>query len=174
MLLADMGLPMLALYWPVAWVALIPIIYLEGKIGSKMLGEPVGSCCRASMNANAVSTLVGIPVTWVLLTVIEMYDGGGRAFGLDTFPKVLYAVTVQAPWLNSYQRNMVWMIPAATIVLSVFFYLMSVGVEFLIVRWHFRSHSKRKLLHWMIIANAWSYGLMILMTILWAVAGAMF
>lgn len=72
------------------------------------------------------------PLTWFLLVLIEMQDGA--AHGLDTFPKALYAVTVQAPVLMPYGRDLRWMVPVTFAVLCIPFYLVSVAAELLVAK----------------------------------------
>jgi hypothetical protein len=61
---ADAGVPMLALVWPASWMLFIPIVAIEAWIARKVVGLTVKRCILASTAANAVSTLVGIPLVW--------------------------------------------------------------------------------------------------------------
>src|SRR5437879_349487 len=100
---ADVGLPMIAVYLPPAWLALIPIILIEARIGAKMLDVARGRLLIASAVANSVSTLLGLPLAWLALATIEgVFFGTAR--GLDTSIHRVYAVTIQAPWLIPYER----------------------------------------------------------------------
>src|SRR2546428_8703445 len=63
--LANMGLPMVAIYLPAAWLALVPIILIEAGYGVWRLGLPIGHALLAQAVANCVSTLIRIPVMWV-------------------------------------------------------------------------------------------------------------
>ncbi len=69
----------------------------------------------------------------------------------------LYAVTLQAPWLIPYQDHMAWMIPAASLVLLLPFYVGSVFVEYWVlkVRWHAAGQSPK--IRGVMLANALSY-----------------
>lgn len=118
---ADVGLPMLAIVWPLSWVAFVPIVAIEAIVARRVVQLQWGKAATSSFVANLVSTIAGIPITWVLLVAIEIaMTCGGRAYGLATpFTKVL-AVTLQAPWLIPYRGDMYWMIPAATAFLLPF------------------------------------------------------
>src|SRR2546428_12153824 len=57
--LANMGLPMVAIYLPAAWLALVPIILIEAGYGVWGLGLPVGPAFLAQAVANLGLTLLG-------------------------------------------------------------------------------------------------------------------
>lgn len=158
---ADAGVPMLVLIWPASWVLFIPIVALESWIAGKILGIPPRRSFFAAATANAVSTLVGIPLVWVLLVLGELVlSGGGRAFGIDSFWRRVFAVTVQAAWLIPYDSELHWMIPTAAMVLLVPFFFASVFVERLVFH-RFVSSQPDLARRWSWLANAASYGLLL-------------
>jgi hypothetical protein len=127
---ADAGVPMLALIWPASWVLFIPIVAVEAWLARKIVGLTVKRSVLASTVANAVSTLVGIPLVWGLLVLIEaVIPHAGDARGIDSFWRRVYAVTVQAPWLIPYESELHWMVPLAAMVLLVPFFFASVFLE---------------------------------------------
>jgi hypothetical protein len=126
---ADAGVPMLLFVWPSSWLLLLAIVPIEAAVAVRLLKISWKRSLTMSGAANLVSTIVGIPVTWILLVVLEMVSGGGRAYGLDTLWKRVYAVTVQSPWLIPYDVGSDWMVPSAAAVLCVPFFFMSVAVE---------------------------------------------
>lgn len=71
LVLADVGVPMIGAYWPPAWVALLPIIGAEAWLARRILGIRWWPAIWSTSVVNAFSTLVGIPLTWMLLTVIH-------------------------------------------------------------------------------------------------------
>ncbi len=158
--LANIGLPMISVYLPPAWLALIPIILIEADVGIKTLGLSRKRSLTAMTAANLFSTVLGIPIAWLCLAFIQLifFDG---ARGLDTWSRRVYAVTLQAPWLVPYEDDFRWMIPAAVVILSVPFYLTSVGTEYLIVKRFFADIEARRVWHWMLRAHLFSYGLLI-------------
>lgn len=124
LVLANMGVPMLALVGPVMLIGLVPVILVEGlwlKYRFALLGW---DAVRHSAVANLFSTLVGIPLTWVVLVLVQALSGGDSYQG----PGWL-AITWQAPWLLPNERELGWMIPAAALVLCVPFFLASVAIE---------------------------------------------
>ncbi len=157
---ADAGVPMLALLWPASWMAFIPVVIIEAWIAKRILGLMWKPALFRTGLANAASTLIGIPLTWGALLLIELgISGGGKAFGIGTLPKKLFAVIVQAPWLIPYEENLDWMVPAAAIVLLVPFFFASVFIE----RWAFdrkRQLEKPLVRLWSWKANLVTYGIM--------------
>lgn len=155
---ANIGLPMIAVFLPPLWVALIPIILVESAIVAKGARVPFGTSVGAVALANVVSTIVGVPVLWFLLATIELLCCGG-ALGLGSAWAKLYAVTVQAPWLIPYESDFGWMIPAALVTLAIVFAVMSVLVETPIVA-RVTKTERRRMWGSMWIANVVSYALL--------------
>jgi hypothetical protein len=125
---ANIGLPMIAVFLPPMWVALVPIILLEATLIARRKGIPFKTSVGGTAVANVVSTIVGVPLLWFVLATIEAICCGS-AHGLGGTWAKLYAVTVQAPWLIPYESDFGWMIPAALCTLAVIFIVMSVAVE---------------------------------------------
>jgi hypothetical protein len=161
---ANAGVPMVALYLPSAWLLLIPIIFLEATHGRLRWGVPFRRALVAQGLANAVSSLVGLPLCWVLLASVELLCCG-TALGLQTPLQRVYAVTIQAPWLIPYEKEFWWMVPSAIVVLTVLFCAMSIGSEYPIVKRAVPSLAPRSLWHWVIAANVTSYSLLLLVAL---------
>ena len=155
---ADMGIPMIAWILPVSWLSLIPIILVEAIVAARLLKKNYWAALKLSTAANTISTIIGIPVTWLLMTFAQMLVGGDRAHGLTTFAQKMYAVTIQSPWLLPYGKSSLrWMFPAAGIFLCVPFFFASVLCEYLVVKKFCDNSVIVK--HWSWIANAITYGL---------------
>jgi hypothetical protein len=160
--LLDIGVPMIAVYWPPAWLAFIPVVLIEGFAGLRILRIKFGRVVVASTVANLFSTALGIPITWFALALIELFAfGSARGFGTPL--QKLYAVTVQSPWLMPYAEQSPWIVPVAAAVLSVPMYAMSVLSEYFIARFFFRSLTKKEIWRWQLIGNAFSYAFLILL-----------
>lgn len=168
---ADAGIPMLAVVWPLSWFAFIPIVAIETIIAWKHIALSLRNSLTGSLVANVISTLVGIPVTWGLLLVVEMMaTHGGLAYGSRTiFGKVL-SVALQAPWLMTYGEDQHWMVPAAMLFLLPFFGVTSVFLERPIFR-KLSKCEKEDAKHWSWMANAVTYGISILTVLVWFVFG---
>jgi len=93
---------------------------------------------------------------------------GGQAFGLETTLGRVLAVTLQAPWLIPYDKDLYWMLPAALTFLLPFFGLASVFIERPIFR-KWAGCDKAEARHWSWKANVLTYGLSILTSLGWLV-----
>jgi hypothetical protein len=150
---------MLALIWPASWALFIPIVAIEAWIARRIVGLTVKQCVLASAVANAVSTLVGIPLVWGLLALLDIVlSGGGAALGIETFWQRVYAVTVQAAWLIPYESDLHWMVPAAAIVLLIPFFFASVFLERMVFG-RFCSSSPELVRRWSWVANGATYSI---------------
>jgi hypothetical protein len=146
---ADAGVPMIFLEWPAMVMALIPVILIEFFVVQRMLKLGSKTAGIGLTVANLASTLVGVPMTWVVLVVCEM--GLGFVFS-NLFPRYsetmftsghppgplgkLIFVALQAPWMAPYESQLYWMIPLAAMLLLVPFLGISYGVEsWICVRW---------------------------------------
>lgn len=159
---ADAGVPMLALVWPASWILFIPVVAIEAWIARRITGLSVKRSVLATSLANGVSTLVGIPLVWILLALIQVFmvPRGGEALGLDSFWHRVFAVTAQAPWLIPYESDLHWMVPLAGIVLLVPFFFTSVLVEWMVFK-RFCTSAPGVARRWSWVANGVTYCLML-------------
>jgi hypothetical protein len=164
--LANMGLPMVALYLPPAWLALLPIILIESAYGVRRFKLPMGRAFVAQAAANSVSTLLGIPATWVVLALVEMFVLEW-AVGVAS-ESLLIAVSpiVGAAWLGPGAEQTSWMVPLAVALLSVPFYVMSVVSEYLVVVQFFRRLPRQVIRRWVVRANAISYAFLVALVLI--------
>lgn len=130
--LANAGVPMIILAMPALGLSIIPIILIEAIYLGKKLQLNFSSAAKTTTISNLVSTLVGVPLTWLILVIVQMLAGGGGAFGLDTTLGKVLSVTLQAPWLIPYESDLHWMIPVAGLVLLIPFFFASWWSEYLV------------------------------------------
>jgi hypothetical protein len=158
---ADAGVPMIAIAWPAAWALLLPIIASEAIVARHMLCLRWSQSFKISAVANALSTLVGIPLTWVIAFAVT---AAPAYFAEKVFRQEVTAV-IAAPlyvtWLPPLQKSTVWMIPAALAILSVPFLLTSVWLERLVVARMLPMASLQDVRRWAWGANLLSYGVII-------------
>jgi len=143
-ILANIGLPTVALYLPFAWFALVPIIFIESGYGARRYNLSFRRAFLAQATANCLSTVIGIPITWfviVLLQFVTIPSGAGPAWLLP-----------DPGW---------WTVAAAIAVLTVVFYFMSVATEGFVVARFFREVPRKTIRHWVIQANAITYTLLL-------------
>lgn len=156
LLLADIGVPMIGVYWPPAWLALIPVVAIEAWWARRVLRNDWKKAIATTIVANLVSTVIGIPLAWFVWSTLELRFFG-TALGLDNPAKSIYAVTVQAAWLIPYNANLWWMIPVATLVLTAVFYVASVLIEWLVMKCMQRQSDGPSLRRWAWQGNLLSY-----------------
>jgi hypothetical protein len=130
---ANGGVPMLFETFPQMLVALLPIIALESCLVARRLGMRFRQTLVPVGAGNALSTFVGIPITWAVLAMVESLVGA-QSYSVDTPLQKITVVIAQAPWLSYYRFDLYWMIPAAALVLLVPFFFVSWGVEYWLVR----------------------------------------
>ena len=170
---ADIGVPMIFVTLPSMVIALLPVILVEAFILGRKLGVAPAIVLKAVAVANIVSTLVGIPLTWLLLVLMEMLTGGGSAYGIETTKERFLAVTWQAPWLIPYQdQELKWMIPAATLVLLVPFFFASWLIETMVARKFLSESEPLSVKRGMLAANGASYLLLGLLVLSWLLMAA--
>lgn len=153
---ANVGLPLVAVFLPPLWIALLPIILIEGAIAARNLGISAKRSLAAYAVGNVVSTIVGVPLLWVVLATVEL-TFFGTARGLSSFGSKLYAVTVQAPWLIPYEPHFGWMVPAALVTMAMLCLALSVIVESPIVARILRDVPRRSVWRHTTIVNVASY-----------------
>ncbi|RVT45578.1 hypothetical protein EMM73_12790 [Rheinheimera sediminis] len=129
---ANAGVPMLFLAMPAFLMSLVPIIAVETLYISKGLELPFGQSLKTVSISNVASTLIGIPLTWLLLVLVQVVTGGGGAYGINSAMGKVLAVTWQAPWLIPYEEDLNWMIPVAGLVLLIPFFFASWWSEYFV------------------------------------------
>jgi hypothetical protein len=165
-----MGVPMIFITLPWMLVALLPIIAVETLVLARRLALPGHTILKAAAASNALSTLIGIPVAWVMLVALQMGTGGGTAYGIGTPITKFLAVTWQAPWLIPYESDLDWMVPAASVVLLVPFFLASLSIELRVNRWMLPGAEGSILRRATWDANLVTYGLLAVIVAAWLAA----
>jgi hypothetical protein len=155
---ADVGLPMLALFLPPAWLLLVPVIGIEALVGIRRYGQPGVRALWVQSVANLVSTLLGVPLVWSVVTGLEL--GVVAALWPRTQTSCLSQATLQAWWILPPLRRCAWVFPVASVVAGAGFYACSVLVEYWVVRACMRSPYSAALRRWVLEANLWSYALL--------------
>ncbi len=142
---ANAGVPMIFLAMPVLGLSIIPIIIIEAIFLSKKMGIDMPQSFKVTTLSNLVSTVAGIPLTWLLLILLEMLLGGGSAFGLETTLGKILSVTLQAAWLIPYESDLHWMIPVAGVNLLFPFFFASWWSEYFVLKKILKAHSAQKI-----------------------------
>ena len=154
---ADAGVPMLFVTFPAMVLALVPVVLLETFVLGRVLKRRAASLVKSAAIANVVSTIVGIPLTWLALVILEMVTGGDTEHGFTTPLQKFLAVTWQAPWLLPYEGELYWMLPAASLFLLVPFFFASYFIEAPIVARFQREVPNTQVRNAVLRANMASY-----------------
>jgi hypothetical protein len=165
-MLANAGVPMLALHLPAMVVLLVPIIAIEVLVARRLIPLTTSRLIRGVAGANVVSTLIGIPLTWALMLVLNIVTTGTEAKGIDTLSGQFASVVLQSSWLVPYEADLDWMIPAATLVLLVPYFFASVIIEQFALKKIWKADVPTCLSAFVWQANGLTYGLLGLGTVL--------
>src|SRR5688500_17311158 len=99
LVVANAGMPMLALHMPALVLALVPIVAIEALILARGFAVPWIRTLWPTGAANLASTFVGVPVAWGALLVLEMVTAGAVDYGFATPLARFKSIVLQAPWL---------------------------------------------------------------------------
>lgn len=157
---ANAGIPMIIVIMPALVVTIIPIVIIESIYLSKKLILHFRKSVKTTIISNFVSSVVGIPLTWLLLLAIQMLAGGGRAFGLDSLFHKILSVTLQAPWLIPYETEPSWMAPIASLFLLIPFFFVSWWSECVVVKRLLKDAAKENIKIAIRNANIITYSLL--------------
>ncbi len=117
-------------------VALVPIVFIEAYVVSAALHVSLKEVFAPVTVANLVSTLLGIPVTWFLLALLQI----ASVFVLGTItsgiiPSTdLFALTLGAPWVYPGHDNEKWIVLGAMLFLLIPYGLASWAIEYMVVK----------------------------------------
>src|SRR5271170_4078830 len=70
-MLADVGIPMLFVQWPLMLCALIPVIVVEALLIRRWVPLSHKDAFAGIAKANILSTLVGVPLAWLAMLAVE-------------------------------------------------------------------------------------------------------
>lgn len=156
-IIANAGVPMLAIQWPLMLMALIPVVIVETLVCGRMLSCGPRQMFRPVLKANLVSTLAGVPLAWIVTGCSSGVVSPSGVERIDTPAGIFNAVVLDAAWLFPYEDHLHWMIPAATLVLLVPTFVVSVLLEWWILRRACPGASPRAVVMSTFVANATSY-----------------
>lgn len=125
---ANVGVPLLTVTWPGAWVLLVPVVVVEALVARWVLRLPWGRSALLAGAANLVSTAIAVPLSW-LLPFLPFFLAGSLAHELwpaltRFFVKLLYPF-----WLPPMADSQRWLIPLCAAFLCVPAFFASVWIE---------------------------------------------
>lgn len=158
---ANVGVPMIGIIYPGMGILLVPVVVLEVVVLRRRLSQPLRRTTLTVTVSNLVSTVVGIPLTWIALFGLQAVTGGGTTGpSFETLAGKVLAVTWQAPWMMPYESDLYWMIPVAALVLLVPFFFASWLIEYSVSRLFMRDIEHGSLRNAVLVANLVSYALL--------------
>lgn len=160
---ANIGIPMLALAWPVHWIAYLPVVIIESEYTRARLALSRKESYKAVALANGVSTLVGIPVTWGVMLLPTFVVGMSLSFVPDpaTQESLSYwLLPLTSAWLGPTENT--GLIYAAFACLALPMWYGSVLIETLVLRRPLPSRCGPLLRSTVIRFNLITYGLILL------------
>jgi hypothetical protein len=138
LLLADAGIPMIALTLPLMLIALIPVIAIEGFLCKKWLGLTISEAMKCNAVSNVVSTIIGVPLTWAVMLGVQFgamasFDQSTTVQNWNSPLATVILFLFHSAWIGPAEGKNVWWIPAAILVLLVPFFLASWGLEYAVI-----------------------------------------
>jgi hypothetical protein len=162
-ILANAGLPMLAVFIPVFAWAIIPVVLIEGVVFRQAMSTSWNRSFANSMIANIISTVAGVPLSWILLVVAQISIGGGGGFlPVGSRSEMTHVLFGQVAWYPPYPLEVLaWLVPRAMLLLILFFFMISTLIEFIVIRKRQQKLQALVILKGVVIANVTTYGLIL-------------
>src|SRR5438477_1307497 len=135
-LLADMGIPMIFGQWLLMTVALLPVIAIETFVVRRSIELPTRRALGGVAAANALSTLIGVPIAWIAALGIEFsllfpLDSAAIHWHWQQDSPFFYIINLVlgAAWLGPLDEKSGWMALVAAAVLLIPCFFASVLIE---------------------------------------------
>jgi hypothetical protein len=134
-LLADIGVPMIFVQWPPALLFLLPVIVIEALTIRRVLATPTRKVFAAATKANLISTLVGVPLAWLVTLIVGVTTVVPASFAADKWHWEMDSPLFQVfsfvfgiAWIFP-PDGKAWLIPLAAALLLVPTFFVSVWIE---------------------------------------------
>jgi len=158
LVLANMGIPMIAVEVPLMAMAFVPIVLLEAFVFAKRLEVPYRRAFKAVTAANVFSTVVGVPLAWFVMFLPACVGGEMMHLELPDSPVgAILSVLCGSAWLGPIAENDSWRLPTALLVLLVPTYFTSVWLEWWAVERQFDDLPRARVKKAVWAANSASY-----------------
>lgn len=135
-MLANAGVPMIFIHWPLMVCALVPVIILEALMIRRWVSLSFRDAFIGIGKANVFSTLVGVPLAWLAMFALEfavMLPFGLAAdkwkWEIDGPVWQVLGFLFSVAWLGPAEGSLHWMVPAAVALLLVPCFYLSVVLE---------------------------------------------
>jgi len=135
-ILANVGVPMIFIHWPLMIGALIPVIVIEALLIRRWLPLSYGDAFKGCSAANAFSTFVGVPLAWLAMFALELVVMMPVAFAADNWhwkldSPLFYVLgfLFSTAWLAPVGQDLHWMVPLAVALFLIPCFYASVRLE---------------------------------------------
>ena len=169
-LLADAGIPMLMVQWPLMLCALLPVILIETEVVRRQLSLPYRSAIVGAAKANVLSTAAGVPLAWVIMLAVEfaagfplLSAGDKRHWPMDDAPLKYVLDVLTMAWTGPSVSSMA--LAAALLLIPTFF--ISVLLERSSYRRSWPNAGRTAVNHSTWLANLASYSLLFVAACVW-------
>ncbi len=169
-ILANVGVPMIFPQFILMVFAFVPVVVIEALLVRKTMGLTIRGALTDVAIANLWTTLLGVPLAWIVMLVIELVGtAGGTALGMNTPAQMLASVTLQAAWLVPYEQYLVWMIPAAATFLLLPCFVVSLVIERRVLTRRWVGRDRKAVFSAVFRANVWSYVFLFVAGSVWTI-----
>ncbi|HTX20791.1 MAG TPA: hypothetical protein VMD27_02865 [Candidatus Aquilonibacter sp.] len=176
-MLADIGIPMIFIQWPLMICALIPVIVVEALLIRRWVPLSFRDAFIGTTKANLVSTFAGFPLAWLAMFAIEM--GIMLPLGLAAekwhwqhlFESPFFEVVsffIGMAWLAPSDQAAYWLVPLAAGLLLIPSFYVSVWLERFICRRAWPSSDAAAVRLGVFRANLASYVVLFILACGWA------
>jgi hypothetical protein len=170
--LADIGIPMIFVQWPLMLYVLLPVIVIETEVVRRQLSLTYGNAVAGAAKANVISTLIGVPSAWAIMLAVEFatlypLSLAAEKWHWNLHSPFLYILNVLAiAWTNPPGTSL-WPVALAATLLLIPTFFVSVWLERRVYRRSYR-HSDAAIVDRSVwFANLASYGLLFVVACGW-------
>jgi hypothetical protein len=174
-MLADVGIPMIFVQWPLMIGALIPVIIVEALLIRRWVQLSYRDAFIGTTKANLLSTLAGFPLAWLAMFVVEMavlYPVSIAAekwhWNFDSPFFQIVGFVVGMAWLGPAEPEDYWLVPLAAALLLVPSFYVSVWLERFVCRRAWPSSDAAAVRLGVYRANLASYAVLFILACGWA------
>lgn len=178
MALADMGVPLLFVQWPLMLFALVPVIVLEGLLVRRWVSLNYRDAFVGTSVANVVTTVLGVPLAWATMLAMEIGIMGPLSAVADkwhwrlegpVFEVIGFVLSVAwLPPFQDYASYFDWVVPLCVAILLVPSFFISVWLERLVCLRMWAKCDKAAVRRGVYRANLASYLMLFILACGWA------
>jgi len=163
------------LTFPVLVVLMIPLVVGESFLIAFFIKTPAKKVWVKVTAANIVSTIFGVPLTWLVLVFIQMWTGGGRGQEFDSLTHKLLAGTLHTAWLaDGTDPEPSWAFPAVFAFQFFAYGIASILIEYAVLWLMWRKDPKPNLFKAVVVTNAASYLIIMAIPLLLVTGGILY